>query len=189
MHDERVACRSAFGGEDLGNGRFIQGVGAQPIDRFCGKGDQSTGANRPTSNCDRISLWRNGIDSQDARPLGHKVDPLPNFVPPDCHRCLAAGRRILPRRASPSAIRMYINHRPAQVTTRLKQNYECRKRESVGRDSVGVYAPLVSPEGLWRISLGRAFRLSIDRRHRYHVGDKRLIQCLRHASVGHHFTI
>jgi hypothetical protein len=42
MHDERTCCRPSFGGVDSGDRFEIEGVGAEPINGFSGKGDEAS---------------------------------------------------------------------------------------------------------------------------------------------------
>ena len=53
MHDQWVELRSAFGGEDCGDGPLIGRIGAEPIDRLGRKGDELSRAQQPGGALDR----------------------------------------------------------------------------------------------------------------------------------------
>ena len=60
MHDQRVEARPLLGGEDLGDGGRVERIGAEPIDRLGGEGDDVAPSER--FGCLPDGLLRSGDD-------------------------------------------------------------------------------------------------------------------------------
>ena len=78
--DQRVEMGPALGGEDAGDGPRIPGIGAQPVDRLGGEGDQLPGAEQRRGLGDRTGRQQAGHGSTTpavARKRGFRQPGLP----------------------------------------------------------------------------------------------------------------
>ena len=64
MHDQRIEARPFLGGEHLGHGARIERIGAEPIDRLGGKGDDIAAGER--LRCVPDGLFSGGNDGHRA---------------------------------------------------------------------------------------------------------------------------